>query len=399
MPLKKKTYEIGPSDLLPRLKNQGYDAAGVARRRAWLEQKTGAQLAHLGSFSAESEQMRGNIENLIGAAQVPVGVAGPLLVHGEEAEGLFYVPMATTEGALIRSYERGAVALTHAGGVQTALLHDENHTVPSFSFEDVAAAKVFAAWLPGRLAELKEETRESTSHGALTSLTCRQSGRRVLVDFGFSTGDAQGMNMIVKATDRLCRWICDRYPSAEYLLFSGMCSEKRASGVLLNRGKGKWVTAGAHLPDRILKLYLHTTAEDLLELWSTTVIGHLQAGATGYSAHAANGLTAIFIATGQDVANVANAACVITSFEPAPGGLYASVTLPALTVASVGGGTSLATQREALEVLGCHGAGKARKLAEIIAAAILGGEISMAAAIASGEFVAAHEQYGRNRPA
>ncbi|MEZ5393235.1 MAG: hydroxymethylglutaryl-CoA reductase [Bryobacterales bacterium] len=350
-------------------------------------------------FSADPEQMRGNIENLIGAAQVPVGVAGPLLVHGEEADGLFYMPMATTEGALIRSYERGAVALTHAGGVQTALQHDENHTVPSFAFEDVAAAKAFAAWLPHRVAELQAETRESTSHGALTSLACRQSGRRVLVDFGFSTGDAQGMNMIVKATDRLCRWICDRYPGADYLLFSGMCSEKRPSGALFTRGKGKWVSAGAYLPDRILRLYLHASAGDLLDLWRTTVVGHLQAGTMGYNAHAANGLTAIFIATGQDVANVANAACVVTSFEPAPGGLYASITLPALTIATVGGGTSLATQREALEVLGCYGAGKAHKFAEIIAATILGGEISMAAALASGEFVAAHEQYGRNRPA
>lgn len=389
---------IGPGDLLPRLKNQGYDAASVARRRAWLEDRTGSQLPHLGAFTGDSESMRGNIENLIGAVQVPVGIAGPVLVRGEEAEGLFYVPMATTEGALIRSYERGLVALTHSGGVQAAVLEDANHTVPAFLLEDVAAAKRFAVWLPSQFESLCAETSQTTNHGKLTGIRARQTGRRVLVNLAFSTGDAQGMNMIVRATERICRWVCDRYEGAEYLLFSGMCSEKHPSAALLTRGKGKWVSAGALLPDRILKLYLHTTAAEMMSLWRTTVVGHLQAGSLGHNAHAANGLTAIFMATGQDVANVVNASCLVTSFEPVEGGLYASITLPGLTVATVGGGTSLATQREGLEMIGCYGAGKARKLAEVIAAAVLGGEISMCAAIASGEFVGAHELYGRNRP-
>jgi hydroxymethylglutaryl-CoA reductase (NADPH) len=148
-----------------------------------------------------------------------------------------------------------------------------------------------------------------------------------------------------------------------------------------------------------LRLYLHVTADQMFRLWQSTVIGHLNAGAIGYNAHAANGLAAIFIATGQDVANVVNSACAVTSFEPHPDGLYVSTTLPALTVATVGGGTGLPTQREALEMVDCFGTGKAAKLAEIVAGAILGGEISMGAAIASQEFVGAHERYGRNRPA
>ena len=133
-------------------------------------------------------------------------------------------------------------------------------------------------------------------------------------------------------------------------------------------------------------------------MWHSTVIGHLQAGTIGYNGHYANGLTAIFIATGQDVANVVNASCGITFSSRIPEGLYISATLAALSVATVGGGTGLPTQREALELMGCYGAGKAKKLAEIVAAAVLGGEISMGAAIATGEFVAAHEHYGRNRP-
>ena len=392
------SVELTPSDLLPRLKDQGYDRERVAQRRAWVEAKTGAKLDQIGSHSYDPEMLRGNIENPVGVAQVPLGVAGPVLVHGRHAQGLFYVPMATTEGALIRSYERGMVALTRAGGVETALLADENHIAPSFFFDTVAAADRFTAWAPQHLAEMKAAAASTTRHGKLTGLQCYQIGRQVIVNFGFETGDAQGMNMIAKSADAVCRWVQEHYKNASYLLFSGLCSEKRASGFVITRGKGKRVTAGALVPHEILKLYLHVSAKQLLRVWQSTVIGHLQAGAIGYNAHYANGLAAIFIATGQDVANVTNAACGITSFELHPDGLYVSVTLPALTVATVGGGTALPTQREALEMMGCFGTGKAKKFAEIVAAAVLGGEISMGAAIASGEFVAAHELYGRNRP-
>jgi hydroxymethylglutaryl-CoA reductase (NADPH) len=390
--------EIGLSDLLPRLKDQGYDAERVARRRAWIEEKTGASLRHIGSVSFDTETLRGNIENPIGAAQVPMGVAGPVLVAGRYANGLYYIPMATSEGALIRSYERGMVALTRAGGVQTALLADENQIVPTFFFPDVASASAFAEWLPGQFENLRAAAESTTGHGKLTDVKCYQVGRQALVNFGYFTGDAQGMNLLVKATDAACQWIRQNFPILSYFVFSGMSSEKRPSGFLLTRGKGKRVTAGALLPHDVLKMYLHCTAEELFQVWQSTVVGHLHANAIGYNAQYANGLTAIFIATGQDVANVVNASCGITNFELQPDGLYVSVTLPALSVATIGGGTGLATQREALSIMGCYGASKAKKFAEIVAAAVLGGEISMGAAITSGEFVAAHEHYGRNRP-
>lgn len=391
-------FEIGTSDLLPRLKDNGYDPERVERRRAWTEKKTGTVLRHIGGARWDTEQMRGNIENPIGVAQVPMGVAGPVLIRGQHARGIFYVPMATTEGALLRSYERGMVALTKAGGVQTAVLSDENQTAPTFFFPDVETAAAFPAWIEAQQAELAKVVAGTTRHGKLTGLKCYPTGRQVMVNFGFHTGDAQGMNMIVRATDALCRWVEANYKIASYFLFSGMCSEKRASGFLMTRGKGKRVIAGALLPHDVLRMYLHVTADQLLRVWQSTVIGNLSAGAIGYNGHAANGLAAIFIATGQDVANVVNSACSITSFEPHPDGLYASLTLAALSIATVGGGTGLPTQREALEMMDCFGTGKAAKLAEIVAGAILGGEISIGAAIASQEFVGAHELYGRNRP-
>ena len=385
--------------LVPRLKDQGYAADQVAKRRRWVEEKTGCELEHVGSFSIPSEEMRGNIENPIGAAQMPLAVAGPLLLSGEHAEGTFYVPLATTEGALVRSYERGMVALTRAGGASARVWADENRVSPVFFLEDVAAAHAFAERVGEHFEELRAEAESTTRHGRLLRVECLPVGREVIVNFCYSTGDAQGMNMIVKASERACRWIQRHLGGPGFYVFSGYNSEKRASGSLLRGGKGKKVTAGARLPRSIVKAVLHSSPERLVDMWHHTVLGHLQAGALGYNGHYANGLTALFIACGQDVANVANAAVGITNFElTGDGDLYASVTLPSLTVATVGGGTGQGTSRECLEMLGCAGSGGARKLAEIVAATVLAGELSMGGAIGSGEFVNAHELYGRNRP-
>ena len=386
-------------ELVPRLKDQGYAPQQVAQRRRWLEEKTGCGLEHVASFSIPSEQMRGNIENPIGAAQVPLAVAGPLRVDGEHARGVFYVPLATTEGALVRSYERGMVALTRAGGVATRVWIDENRVSPVFCCADVAAARDLARRVEEHFADLKREAESTTGHGRLLRVECLAVGRRLIVDFRYATGDAQGMNMIVRATDRACRFIRHRLGGPRGYIFSGYESEKQASGALFAGGKGKKVTAGARLPAAVVKTVLHSSPERLVDMWHRTVVGHLHAGALGYNGHYANGLTALFIACGQDVANVANAAVGVTDFElTGDGDVYASVTLPSLTVATVGGGTGLGTARECLETLGCAGEGRALKLAEIVAATLLAGELSMGAAIASSEFVDAHERYGRNRP-
>lgn len=388
-----------PLELVPRMKGQGYASQYVETRREWVEQKTGCHLPHVGAHSIACEEMRGNIENPIGAVQMPLGVAGPLLVKGLDASGIFYVPLATTEGALVRSYERGMVALTRAGGVTTRVHLDENRVSPVFFFDDVSDAYDFAQTLCSDFETIRAEAEATTSHGKLQRLECHPVGREVIVNFCYFTADAQGMNMIVKATEHACQWILDHSRARRFYIFSGYCSEKRASGALLAGGKGKKVTAGALLPKEIVKSHLHVTPARLFDMWHHTVLGHLQANAIGYNGHFANGLAAIFIACGQDVANIVNSAVGITNFEVnADGDLYASVTLPALTVATVGGGTQLGTNRECLEMLGCAGSGHAAKFAEIVAATLLAGEISMGAAIASDEFVAAHETYGRNRP-
>ncbi|MFN7963343.1 MAG: hydroxymethylglutaryl-CoA reductase [Thermoanaerobaculia bacterium] len=386
-------------ELVPRYEGQGYSEEQIAARRAWVEARRGVSLPLLGSAGVEGEALRGNIENPIGMAQVPVGLAGPLLVKGEHLEEVVYVPLATTEGAMVRSYERGMVAITRSGGAVARVLRDENRVTPVFLCRDAAAAADFARWLPGELATLQREAEATTGHGRLLRVEPIANGLQVLVHFVYSTGDAHGMNMIVKATEAACRWIEASGRIERHLILSGASGEKRPAGALFAGGKGKTVTASVRLPRRVLRAALRVTARQMEELWRLTVLGHLHTGTLGYNGQAANGLTALFIACGQDVANVVNSALAVSSFaEVGDGDLEASVQLPSLTVATVGGGTGLGTGRECLELLGCYGSGKARRLAEIAAALVLAGDLSMGAAIASGEFVAAHEEYGRNRP-
>ena len=385
--------------LVPRYAEQGYQEQDLEARRAWLTEQISAPLQHIGHYSIDSRQMRGNIENPIGVSQIPLAIAGPLLINGKYAQGSFYVPMATTEGALIRSYERGMVALSRAGGVETCVHRDENQICPMFFFQNLQDAIAFKVFIEQAFDAIRKVAEATTRHGKLIALECQPMGRKVIVIFRYSTGDAQGMNMIVKATDVACAFIAEQHTAVQrYYLFSGMSLEKQAGGYGLSRTKGKKVTACVQIPAMLLKAYFHVTPEQLQDFWISTMLGFKQAGAIGYNGHYANGLAAIFIACGQDVANIVNSTAGITQFEVTEqGDLCASVDLSSLTVATVGGGTSLGTQKECLQIMDCYGASKARKFAEIISASLLAGELSFAAAIASGEFVDAHESYGRNR--
>src|ERR1041384_2002913 len=264
-----------PLHLVPRMSQQGDAQPYVERRRQWLEGKTACRLLHVGAHSIPGDEMRGNIENPVGAAQMPLGVAGPLLINGTQAHGVFYVPLATTEGALVRSYERGMVALTRAGGVTTRVYLDENRVSPVFLFQSVAQAHEFATTLPDKLEQIRAQAESTTRHGKLKRIECHAVGREVIVNFCYFTGDAHGMNMIVKATDHACQWIMDHCDALRFYIFSGFSSEKRASGSLLAGGKGKQVTAGALLPRHMVKSYLHVTPEDLLNMPQHTMPGHL----------------------------------------------------------------------------------------------------------------------------
>ncbi|HYF65587.1 MAG TPA: hydroxymethylglutaryl-CoA reductase, partial [Herpetosiphonaceae bacterium] len=354
---------------------------------------------HVGQFSFDPAILPGNIEHFIGAAQVPIGVAGPLLVNGEHARGEFYVPLATTEGTLVASYNRGMKLLRAAGGVTTTVTDDAMQRSPSFLFKDARAARDFGAWVSEHFAEIKREAEQTTSVGKLRDIEQYGASRFRFLRFNYTTGDAAGQNMVGKATKAACDWIRSQYPAIEhYFLESNFSTDKKHSQVNTLRTRGKRVVAEAVIPAALLRSHMNVDAARVYRARQISTLASQLSGSNNNGAHSANAITAMFIATGQDVANVAESSSALVYSELTPAGdYYYSITIPALIVATYGGGTGLATQRECLELLGCYGAGNVRKFAEIVAATVLCGEISLGTAIVAEEWVSSHEQFGRNR--
>ncbi len=384
---------------VPRLADD-YCAAAADKRLAFLREVTGVSAEHIGRHCLDPARLPGNVENFIGAAQVPIGVAGPLLVNGEHARGEFYVPLATTEGTLVASYNRGMKLLHAAGGVTTTVVGDVMQRAPAFGFASAREARAFGGWVTGNFAAIKREAEATTHIGRLHDIEQFSASRYLFLRFNFTTGDAAGQNLAGKATQRACAWIRAQYPGIrDFCLESNLATDKKSSQVNILRTRGKRVVAEAVLPAALIREVMHTDPGTMFHARQVSNLGGLLAGANNNGNHSANAITAMFVATGQDIANVAESSAALVHAEMVgDGDYYYSITIPALIVATYGGGTGLPTQRECLELLGCYGAGKVRKLAEIVAATVLCGEISLGAAVVSGEWVAAHERLGRNRP-
>ena len=332
-------------------------------------------------------------------AQVPLGLAGPLLVDGEHAKGEFWVPLATAEGTLVASYNRGMKLLKAVGGVRTTILEDRMQRAPSFVFASARESRDFGHWLTEHFDEIAAAAEETTSTGKLQEIEQYGASRIRYTRFDYTTGDAAGQNMTGKATLAACRWILEHYDAIEqFYLESNFATDKKASQINMLKTRGKRVVAEATIPRAAMQEHMNTTSEKLFRARLVSQLGGLMSQSNNNGAHSANAITAIFIATGQDVANVAESSAAYVFVELDPNGdYYYSITLPSLIVATYGGGTGLATQRECLELLGCYGAGGVGKLAEIVAATVLCGELSLGTAIVAEEWVEAHDRYGRNR--
>jgi hydroxymethylglutaryl-CoA reductase (NADPH) len=331
---------------------------------------------------------------------VPIGVAGPLLLAGEHARGEFYVPLATTEGTLVASYNRGMRLLTESGGVRTTVVEDHMQRSPVFVLDDALQAREFGAWLDEHEAEVRAAAESTTRSGRLTYIGQYQIGPLRYLRLNFTTGDAAGQNMTGKATLAACEWIRANHPDHPAFLLSGnMDTDKKHSRINMLLTRGKRVVAEATIKNDLLTSLMGVDAAELFRARQISAAGSFLVGSANNGAHAANGLTALFIATGQDVANVSEShAGVVYTQLLDNGDYYWSITLPALIVATYGGGTGLPTQRECLEMLGCYGAGKVLKFAEICAAVVLAGETSLSSAVVHGDWVSSHDRLGRNRP-
>ncbi|HPI48853.1 MAG TPA: hydroxymethylglutaryl-CoA reductase [Hyphomonadaceae bacterium] len=346
------------------------------------------------------ERYEHNVENYIGTLRVPVGVIGPLRVNGIFAKGDFYVPLATSEAALVASYGRGARLISSVGGATTGTLAEGVHRSPGFAFASTTEAGLFVAWVCMNFEMLKEAAEKTTRHGRLVELSPHVEGDHVYLVCSYTTGDAAGQNMVTIATERVCAAIIEHSPVKPLYWFveANFSGDKKASAMSFVGVRGRKVTASVELPGEEIEKQLHTTPKRMEDYWRMSALGGVMSGSIGVQGHYANGLAALYLATGQDAACVAESAVGVTRMELREGNrLFVSVTLPNIIAGTVGGGTSLPTQSAGLNIMGLRGAGKARVFGEVCAALCLAGELSIIGALCAHEFASAHKNLARGK--
>lgn len=381
-----------------------WSADAAAARVAFVKAQRSVDLDHVTGMAPRvaPETLKGSIEQYIGMAQIPVGLIGPLRINGAHANGDYFIPLATTEGALVASYQRGARIVTKAGGAAAVTLTEKVQRAPMFSFDTIAEAGLFAAWASSEFPAFARVAAARSSHTRLVGCPVHVEANHVYLLFEFHTGDAAGQNMATLGTQAICEDLLARSPiqPGSWFLEANMSGDKKATALAFQNTRGRKVVAEVVIPAALVESGLHTSVTRMCDYWRASVVGAMQSGAIGANGHYANGLAALFIACGQDVACVSEASVGVTRMEMSSGGdLYVGVTLPGLVVGTVGGGTRMPTARECLKLLDCDGDGKARRFAEICAATVLAGEISIVGALCAGDFARAHARFGRPDPA
>ena len=390
---------MGALERLPRDEADDFAPAPIAARRELARRAAGRELAHVFGEPVPPGEARGNVEGFVGFAQVPLGLAGPLRVHGARGEREVYVPMATNEGALVASHARGMSLANAGGGVRAHAVHTGLSQHPVLVYRDLSAARRALGLIAGLRAEFEQALGAITRHGRLVALEPELLGRRVVLRLVFDTADAIGINMAARAAD-LCSALAAERTGALERYVHGQDVEKRANARALVEGRGRSAFADVTVPRAVLAARARAAPEDLVRILATYRAGFAQLGTQNWLVQAANGLAAVLLACGQDVAYLPECAAGFLDFDVTPeGDLYASVQLPSLLVGTVGGGSQKGTAAECLALLGCAGPGSADAFAEILAAVVLCGDLSLMAAFCAHEFVAAHERLGRNRPA
>jgi hydroxymethylglutaryl-CoA reductase (NADPH) len=381
-----------------------YTEKARLERLEYIRKKTNLPLESLQQTLLRAESLTGNIENLLTSVEVPVGLAGPLLFRGEKAQGLLFAPFATTEGALVASATRGAIAVTRAGGITTRVVRQQMMRVPLFVFSDMRGAYRFSNWVRDHVEDIRQQTLRVSRHANLLKAEPEVRGNMVTISFLYETGDAAGQNMSTTCTWHACQWMLqqmkylDEVRLENFLIESGISGDKKVSFQGFISGRGTRVTAECLLPRGVVEDVLKVSPEDFVRGYHATSAFGVQAGTVGWNINVANVVAAMFTATGQDIACVHESSVGLLYLNNIDDGLYASLLLPSLVIGTVGGGTHLPRQREFLEMLGCAGPGKVSRLAEIIAGFCLALDLSTGAAIVGGQFAVAHERLGRNRP-
>jgi len=377
-----------------------HDTAARARRLV-VERETDADLGTVGDYAFPAATADANVENFVGAVQIPLGVAGPIPVEGASAGGSYYLPLATTEGALVAGVNRGCAAIRAAGGATARTFGNAMTRAPVFRVDDVAEAEAVAAWVDDHREVLAETAEATTSHGELLEAAPYVVGDSVFVRFAYDTKDAMGMNLATIATEAAAEIVVEETPADLVALSGNLCADKKPAAINAVEGRGRTAAADVRLSRETVADVLNTTPEAIAEVNARkNYAGSAKAASLGFNAQAANVVAAAFLATGQDAAQVVEGASAITTAERRDGDLYLGVTLASLELGTVGGGTTLPTQQEALSALGVAGGGdppgaNADALAEVVAAAVLAGELNLLSALASNNLADAHADLGR----
>ncbi|MGC9436148.1 MAG: hydroxymethylglutaryl-CoA reductase (NADPH) [Methanomicrobiales archaeon] len=377
-------------------------ADAVRIRRMYIEDRTGGSLGALSSCALDLERAtKRNIENMIGCVHLPVGVAGPLLIDGEYTTGSRFLPLATTEGALVASVNRGCSAITRAGGATVRIIADGMTRAPVFACRDVGHLRECVQWIEDHQEAIREAAEATTSHGKLLEARPFVAGTSLFLRLRFDTGDAMGMNMVTIASEAAATLVEQECGARLVSLSGNLCTDKKPAAINAILGRGKTVVAGVRLDDGLISQVFKTDADTLCEVnYRKNLLGSVRAGSLGFNAQAANIIAALYIACGQDPAHVVEGSSCITTVEREEGGVYVTVTAPVIQVGTVGGGTGLGPQAACLGLLGVAGGGtppgtNAKAFAEIVATAILAGELSLLGALAAQHLARAHRQHGR----
>ena len=375
-------------------------------RLSFIENLTKENFAELKKYNLDPENLQNkNIENFIGSTELPLGIAGPIKVKGENSNGEYFLPLATTEGALVASVSRGCKLINLSGGAKTDLEYIGTTRAPLFSVKDLKTARKFIGWINKNIEKLEKLVSKVDPFVKLIKIEPFSSGRNIWLRIYYNTFDAMGMNMATQASQKIAEYAERNFKLVKLVAVSGnLCVDKKASTMNAILGRGRKVQAECFIKNELIKKYLHTTPEKVVAVnHKKTWQGAIHSGSIEANAHIANIIVAIFIATGQDAAQVVESSSGNTIFEQDKNGVYICVTLPSLMIGTVGGGTNLPKQNESIRLMLKNisssreksGVNKTHKLAEIIASACLAGEISLHGAIASGHLASAHMRLGK----
>ncbi|MDX1694547.1 MAG: phosphotransferase [Ketobacteraceae bacterium] len=391
---------------LPKIPGRGlYTEDARQERLAFLREQTNQDYENVAQTTLDPKALVSNIEAFIGSVEVPVGLAGPLYIRGAHANGLYYAPMATSEGALVASVTRGATAISKSGGIVARVLNQRMMRAPVFVMSDINSAFFFAEWIKDHFDEIKAETKKYSNYADLVELETQLLGKAVSVQFVYETGDAAGQNMTTTCTWQASQWIMKQMAAFDEIRFdrffidSNRSNDKKVTYQSFIKGRGIRVVAECVLTAEVCRQILKVDPVNMVKNFHSGVSGGIATGMVGMNVNIANVIGAMFAATGQDIAcvhesSIGQVNCELTD----DGGVYATMMLPSLVIGTVGGGTNLIQQKECLAMMDCAGAGKSHKLAEIIASYCLALDLSTMSAIASDHFARAHETLGRNRP-